>query len=360
MTPSLPALMREDVARWVHRGFRAVEAHDLPAAGRAAKRLQRLGHPYGDELHAVVLVQSGKRRRAIKALTAALGKHADEWRLWLLLGNVRAEGGDFAGAHLAFGRALSCHGVDRDLVRVDMALALAREGRRDDALACLDEVAAGWLAASALRASLLGEADEPRADAAATVAAPRAPVGILAQAAAHAAERATAGLLPFGDDAAPDAVPVATVASAPATAAAADAEVEAGVTAWRAEASAERAIAHARAALAQVHGHAGALRLLREVHDQRSRRAVWMRVVVQGVWSERRPGDVRPPSFLEVCDVVADGPEEALQLVAALEPEAVRPSLRLEACRVLRTAPGELKGVHARSDYGFAAEGPGE
>lgn len=117
------------------------------------------------------------------------------------------------------------------------------------------------------------------------------------------------------------------------------------------------------AALASDKSVPDAAELVRTLDGRRSERARRWTLMLNGVWpapSELVPaprgiGTIEDPlAFFATYVVIADSPEDALELCRRFEPPRVRDSLRIESSTDLGAAPNELLGVElAQGGYTF-------
>jgi tetratricopeptide (TPR) repeat protein len=133
----------EEAERWMREGYAALEAGRLARAFEAGEQLQGLRHPAAFEILAVVHARQGELARAIAVLEEGVRAAPRVWVLWKLLGDQYSDAGRFAEGHQAYHEALLCPEADEDLIRLNVARALDREGRHVEALDSLDRIATG-------------------------------------------------------------------------------------------------------------------------------------------------------------------------------------------------------------------------
>lgn len=307
-----------DVQELVAEAEEALLEGNYDRAQRAAEQVIAGRYSYGFELLARVHAQRGNLPRAIAVLQEGVSKAPRAWQLWILLGEYRSDHGDSDGALAAFDAALGVEGVDADEAHVNAAIAHDRAGRPEDALMRLHEVRGtnddSAIAAARVRAEILLAME--RADAAAAAA--------------------KAGLARVGDDTANDDV-------APLHAALAKAE-------WM-KGDRESASQHAWEALALDTADETALWVVREIEAEYSSAAKHFRLIIQG-----RDEGLDADGFWRKYDVVADDEEEAMRFIRRLEPERIRPSLRLDEAEVIDAASDQPKGIYWCTDYAFYRE----
>jgi tetratricopeptide (TPR) repeat protein len=287
-------------------------------AQRAAEQIIALRYLYGFELLARVHAYRANLPRAIAVLQEGVAKAPRAWQLWLLLGEYRSEHADYDGALAAFDTALGIDGVDADEAHINAAIAHDRAGRSEDALMRLHEVRGtsddSAVAAARVRAAILLEQEHPEAAAAA----------------------AQAGLARVADD-------MSSVDVAPLHAALAKAE-------WM-KGNNDAALHQAWEAVALDSSEVTALWIIREIEGEYSSEAKHFRVIIHG-----RDEGFEADGFWRKYDVVADDEEEAMRFIRRVEPEHIRPTLRLDEAQVMDTTPDQPKGVYSCTSYAFYQE----
>lgn len=290
----------------------ALQDEEYDRAQRAAEELIAAPHPYGYELLARVHVGRENLPRAIAVLQEGVTRHPHAWALWIYLGEVRSDHGDYDGALAAYDTALGVAGIDADRVHINAAIVHDRAGRPEDALMRLHEVIGAddevAIAAARVRANLLNELDRPDAAIAA----------------------ARAGLARANDGTAGDEIAPLHAAIAKASWARGDREI---------------ALAEAWEAL-QLHPNDSALWLVREIESQYSAQSRYYRLSIRGSWPIPFEGEVDAPGYFRKFDVVAEDEDEALRLVARMEPEDVRATLSVHDVQMLEHVPDQPKGVY--------------
>ncbi len=287
-------------------------------AQKAAEQVIARRYSYGFELLARIHAQRDNLPRAIAVLQEGVAKAPRAWQLWMLLGEYRSDHGDYDGALAAFDAALAVEGVDADDAHINAAIAHDRAGRPEDALMRLHEVRGAndesAVAAARVRASILLERERPEAAAAA----------------------AQAGLARVTEE-------MNAVDVAPLHAALAKAE-------WL-KGNGDAALHHAWEAIALDSSEETALWLVREIEGEYSTDAKHYRVIIHG-----RDDNFDADGFWRKYDVVADDEDEAMQFIRRVEPEHIRPTLRLDEARIVEDAPDQPKGVYWCTSYAFYQE----
>jgi tetratricopeptide (TPR) repeat protein len=293
-----------DIDALIREAEEALEVEEYDRAQRAAEELVATPHPYGYELLARVHAGRGNLPRAIAVLQEGVAKFPRAWALWIYLGEVRSDNGDYDEALAAYDTALGVDGIDADVVHINAAIVHDRAGRPEDALMRLHEVIGAddeaAIAAARVRARILNDLDRPDAAIAA----------------------AQAGLARANDETTGDEI-------APLHAAIAKAS-------W-ARGDREAALQEAWEAL-RLHPDKSALWLVREIEAQYSEHSRYYRMSIRGSWNAE--------GYFRKFDVVAEDEEEALHLVARMEPEEVRASLSVHDVQMLEHVPDQPKGVY--------------
>lgn len=312
-----------DVQELIADAEEAMERDDFDRAQQLAERVIEARHSYGFELLARVHELRANIPRAIAVLQEGVVKAPNAWSLWLLLGELRSDNGDYDQALAAYDMALGIEGADADEVHVNAAIVHERAGRPEDALMRLHEVRGtnveAAIVAARVRAEILLEME--RAD--------------------GAAAAAKAGLELIDDDTPGD--DVATLYAALAKAA------------WM-KGDAGTALHNAWEAIERNATNDTALWLIREIEGLYSDSTKYYRILVHGQWPADRFEKQPPDGFWRKYDVVADDEEEAMRLVARVEPELVRETLRADEIEVVEQTVDQPKGVYWCTPYAFYRE----
>lgn len=332
------------------RNVADVEPRESPIAhlrGRQAVAVgKRLIRKYADftggyELAARGYDDLGRRKRAVRILERGVARRADAWRLLESLAIRYSDLGRLAEALVVLDRALALVS-DTATLHYNRALVLARMDRPEPALHAT--LRALEIDPNLTRASLLAAALE--------CAAGRLDV---------ARERLEATIARLLAQEPPD-------------------DEEAALSdAYRALAEIELAHHHRDRALelfwkaiAYEKDNAAARYWVRELSGERNDASCYWRVVLRGRWPEgKMPSRERPrcavslagessPAktavagvhvFTTLYDVVAESPQEALELIRPFEPPEVRPSLQVESAKIMKRSVADPKGVYRTSPY---------
>ena len=307
-----------DVQSLIAEAEEALLEGKFDRAQRAAEQVIAQRYSYGFELLARVHAHRENLPRAIAVLQEGVAKAPRAWQLWMLLGEYRSEHGDYDSALAAFDTALGIAGVDEDEAHINAAIAHDRAGRAEDALMRLHEVRGtkdeSAVSAARVRASILLDMERPAAAAAA----------------------ASAGLARVGDEM--NAVDVAPLHAALAKAA------------WM-RGNRDEALEQAWEAVALDSAEETALWLIREIEGEYSESAKHFRVIIHG-----RDESFGADGFWRKYDVVANDEDEAMEFIRRVEPEHIRPTLRLDEAQVVEAAPDQPKGVYWCTSYAFYQE----
>ena len=307
-----------DVQELIAEAETALLEGKYDCAQRAAEQVIAQRYSYGFELLARVHAYRDNLPRAIAVLQEGVAKSPRSWQLWLLLGEYRSDHGDYDGALAAFDTALGIPGVDADEAHINAAIAHDRAGRAEDALMRLHEVRGTndetAVAAARVRAAILVAEERPDAAIAA----------------------ANAGLARVTEE-------MNAIDVAPLHASVAKAEWLRG--------NCGAALHHAWEAIALDSSEETALWLVREIEGEYSPSAKHYRVIIHG-----RDDGFEADGFWRKYDVVADDEEEAMYFIRRIEPEHIRPTLRLDEVQIVDETPDQPKGVYACTGYAFYQE----
>lgn len=307
-----------DVQQLIAEAETALLEGKYDSAQRAAEQVIAQRYSYGFELLARVHAHRDNLPRAIAVLQEGVAKAPRAWQLWLLLGEYRSDHGDFDGALAAFDTALGIDGADADEAHINAAIAHDRAGRAEDALMRLHEVR--------------GTSDE----AAVSAARVRSSILVAEERADAAIAAASAGLTRVTEE-------MNAVDIAPLHAALAKAE-------WL-KGNRDVALHHAWEAIALDSSEETALWLVREIEGEYSSSAKHYRVIIHG-----RDDGFEADGFWRRYDVVADDEEEVMHFIRRVEPEHIRPTLRLDEAEIVDETPDQPKGVYWCTGYAFYQE----
>jgi tetratricopeptide (TPR) repeat protein len=312
-----------NVQELIEEAQEALDHGEYERAQRLAERIIEARHTFGFELLARVHQSRENLPRAIAVLQEGVAKAPRAWPLWMLLGELRSDYGEYDLALFAYDTALELEGVDADEVHLNAAIVHERAERPEDALMRLHEIrgsnAETAVQAARIRAEILLDMERPDAAAAA----------------------AQDGLARVSDE-----NPESSVA--PLYAALAKA-------AWM-KGDRERALHHAWEAI-EHHPDEGALWLVREIEGEYSEGAKYYRILVHGIAPADHFDDAKAHGFWRKFDVVAEDEEEAMRLIARVEREETRDDLRADEVEVVDAEAGERpKGVYWCSGHAFYSE----
>jgi tetratricopeptide (TPR) repeat protein len=315
----------------IERAFEALDGEHDPEAVDIARGLQKVDHPAGWEVEALVLDRNEESAKAIELLEEGVKKVEDSWRLWEMLGNLYSDAERFDDALKTYDKSLTCPEPDVPSVRFNMGLTFARAERFEDALAAIEpvdleeiedeELLLNTLAFKASVLNSLGKFDE-------------------------AAKLARAAIADLGDDEY-DEETIPHVAEIHAQLARAVIE---------GEQDADKAMVHAQDAIRIDQGNDLALQMIRAINGKLSPDAQLMQLTVRGVWPEPFEGETEPREFRQTYGVIADNKEQAMEYVRGLSPEELRDALSIEDFEIIQAAPEEPVGIVQVSPYIFFAD----
>jgi tetratricopeptide (TPR) repeat protein len=286
------------------RGLRAIERHPSRALvfGAIARALQFSG---GFEV-------LGRARRARGELALARGVLEEgvrvapsAWILWSLLASTLCDLDERERAESAFRRALTCPAVNEAEVRYNLAVTLSRDKRTDAALAefALAETLGFGAGATCARLQLLNDAGR--------------------------FDEVLAGAVVDDDGV--------------------NAQIARAY--WEGRGDRVRALEHIDHIIERGELVEAALAVLRDIGGTKTPGAKWFRVIVRGPWL---PGDWA--GFVRVVDVVADGPDKALEHAKRIEPQSIRATLGAHSVNAGDAAPERLHGAYSASGRIFYEE----
>lgn len=308
------------------RGLELIQEQDFEGAVEVGEQLQAVRHSSAFEILALAHTGLGNTERAVEVLEDGTKKAPEDWALWQLLGNARAELERYDKGHEAYKKALACPDVDESSVHLNVCIALACEERFDEAIAAMsgiddDEL---LLQAESLRYGIYNS--QKKFDEV-----------------IDGGEKMLARLTAEDDDEVR-----ATV------------QAHVGEAYWKGRDDKEKALELAWTALGICHALDEALWLIRAVDGQVSREANYYRLLIGGDWHEPDE-DGKALGFFITYDVVADDVAEALMFVRPFEPEQVGESLKVSESEVLEEHLTEPKGVYTYSGHSmFPREGDDE
>ncbi|MBN1264340.1 MAG: tetratricopeptide repeat protein [Anaerolineales bacterium] len=144
-------------------GYALVDAGHYQEALDVAESLKNKGIYSAYEIAAAAYVGKGELDQAIKTLEQGVSRNPGYWINWELLGSYRSDAGDYSGAEKAYLKGQKCEGAWIDSIYYNRAVAFARNGESERAMALLDKVVDPELdeAASMLRITLLTDIGRP-------------------------------------------------------------------------------------------------------------------------------------------------------------------------------------------------------
>ncbi len=319
-----------EVERLVEEGLEALTSLDFARARKIGRRIIKLRNTWGYEILARAEAADGNMEKATATLQDGVKKAPAAWPLWELLGNCLSDTGQYTEAWNAYEGAMRAPGVRRESILFNMAVVLQRQKRYAEALECLNallpdaaEDATLWTRNRGLTLLLLnrlGRHDE---------------------------------VLARGDEALPS-LPKPTEEeplSEEAALGVAEIHTEYARALWRETPRTDEAIAHVHAALGVDGSNDRALELLRHIEGARSPHAHRYRLTLGGRWHQPIEGQEEEPEFFTYRVVIADSPEEALQILRRLEPVEIRDGLAIREVEDEGPAASEPKGVAERGGY---------
>jgi tetratricopeptide (TPR) repeat protein len=296
-------------------GFQALEQSEFRRATRVGRKLIKLRHSSGFHILAKAEWELENREKAVKVLEEGVEAAPGNGSLWELLGCFLSDLERYEASHAAFARALETTREPAG-VHYNVALLLGREGRWRESLEVLERTKPGedptlcmeWQLSRIVALNQLERYEEAGAAATAALGSLEADASCDDQRAGFLAERAVAR--------------------------------------WFAEGDGPGATADALEAIRLDRGCAKALWALREIEGKRSPVARYFRMLVRGRWHGPIEKGKTALWFYTTYDVVAESPEEALDLARRFEPPEVGAGLEIEEVEDLEAWPEDPKGIY--------------
>ncbi|MCP5059270.1 MAG: hypothetical protein GY937_21405 [bacterium] len=318
--------MSEQIEERMNAAYELLEQGDADSALALGRELEELRHSSAFEIQALAHADLGDVGAAIDVLERGVDRVPGVWMLWQLLGNNYSDVGRAADALESFERALSCPNVDTPSLHYNIALALSRQERSEEALSHLDlghvgSEDASWelvCRVTSLRIGLLRQLERYRE--------------ALSEGRRLITEARAEGTI--DEHLAPV---LGEYASA----------------LWLAERDRTAAEEAAWQAIELDKHEQSAMWVLRELTDRASERGCLYQLLLMGRWHESLGDDEELPGFFTTYEVVADSADEAIEYARPFEPVSVRHELKIEESEVVEPRPGEPKGVYSVSAYQF-------
>lgn len=313
---------KANAQRLIDNAFAALKANDSQRAIKIGKQLKKIRHSSAFEILALAYEAVDRLEDAVLVLEEGIQVAPSVWLLWQLLGNFYSDQQRYQESLACYQRALECPCVDSSYIHLNLALVFSRTKQWEVALNQLPNVTSDALQfpAKVLRMKLLNvlgrfeETQALKADAEAlSVSYPEKERPEVARMYAYLGEAV-----------------------------------------WESRRDSAAALDYAWKSIAGNRNDPTALWLIRAVLNDVSPNAHYMNVIVEGEWSVPFEGQTKPHGFFVVYVVVADTPEEALNLIKPFEPSEVRASLAVDEYKTLEPSPTELKGVYSSSSYIFS------
>ena len=303
-------MSNDSIEELINSGFKLINAEDYEEALKVGEQLRAQCHTSAFEILALAHAGLDETERAVEVLEEGVEKGPTVWPLWQLLGNYRSDLGRYEEAHAAYEHALACPEVNRSSVHLNVAIALTRQDRLDEAMKQLERIDDDAIQphAEAQRLRILNQ--QQRYD------------EVIAR-----GESLLTSLEPQADNDVR-----------------AHVEIELGEAYWRGWDDAERALELAWSALAHD-ASPGALWLICTVEGRKSPTAQYYRILVEGDWPYDEDGDADSGFFI-TYDVIADSIDEAMTYVRRFEGEELAPSLQVSEYEALEPRPTDPKGVY--------------
>ncbi|MBC7545071.1 MAG: hypothetical protein H7338_20285 [Candidatus Sericytochromatia bacterium] len=308
--------------RLTAKAFGQLNAQDPEKALKTALDLRQLGRHEAYLIEADAHDMLGATDTAVSVLKAGLLQHPKVAALWLKLGKLHAESGQFEPAFAAFDEAAGCDDGDLPDLHYQRAIAFLMQG---DFGACLAAAASVETESQIVRL----ETDALRVD---------AHCGLGQWDAAIAVAEAHLALKPDEDEA-QHALGLILSGMAQAL--------------WRGRQDQDGAILRAVAAVDFSRSLQAPFRLIREFRNETATDAFLGELTLEGLWKEPFAGQKYRSGFYRQFEVVARNAEEAMAFARTFLPVEIHGSLRCEAWAPAAAAPAELLGVYGFTGYLF-------
>lgn len=128
------------ISELADKGFDYLRADDYQAALTVYEELLKLRTTAAFEIGSQAYKGLGDLEKALEVLECGVKEAPDFWFNWLLLGNIRSDNGDYAGAELAYKHALLCQNCEKSPVKLNQAILANKRGFHEQALMLLSEI----------------------------------------------------------------------------------------------------------------------------------------------------------------------------------------------------------------------------
>lgn len=301
---------RKKAERLTKKGYQLIGDDEWDEALRVAEKLNELRYSAGFEIQALALEGKGDIEAAVAALEQGVEQAPQVWLNWQLLGNYRSNLGRYAEAADAYSKGLCCPDAWEGSLRLNQAVLVNRTGRPTEAIEILRSVSDPELSLAVTTTRLsawnaMGKQEEARSE----------------------------GLRILDELNDEDPTGLDGVAFEVFSARLGLEEDRASLKEW----AASWAVLHAPASRT--------LAAIRELDDLRSPRGRYFRLLIEAQFGEAEVVDRGVLGFFTSVDVVADSPDEALELYRPFAEAFALTSLKTTECEELEARPDGYQGV---------------
>ena len=290
-----------------------IDSFELKKAARIGKKLLEMRYTGGFEVLGLVYLKEGKIKKAINVLEKGVKKGPGVWLLWQLLGNSYSDNGQYKKALKSYSKAMKCPHRDKSSIYYNTALVYMRQGRYEDALNKCNDIKRKRMYAKTISLTLeifneLKQFDECIA---------------LGEKSIKESEFKQKDVVDWSS-----------------------VHAEVARAYWEKSNDRDNALKYTMAAIDMDKANSNAMWLLREIENRRAKKSKYYRIIIEGKAEGLEIEDEDTLCFYANYDVVAENRNEALDYIKRFEPEAVRDSLKIEDCEVLKKKVKDPKGVY--------------
>ncbi|HOC93566.1 MAG TPA: hypothetical protein PKH33_14520 [bacterium] len=124
----------------MEQAFGYINTNELKKAAKIGNQLLKMKYTGGFEIMGLVYMEKGEINKAIKTLEEGVKKAPDIWLLWQLLGNAYSDNKKYKKALQSYSSALKCADKDVSSIYYNIAIALSREEKYEEALKACENV----------------------------------------------------------------------------------------------------------------------------------------------------------------------------------------------------------------------------
>ena len=301
----------------MEQAFGYINTNELKKAAKIGNQLLKMKYTGGFEIMGLVYMEKGEINKAIKTLEEGVKKAPDIWLLWQLLGNAYSDNKKYKKALQSYSSALKCADKDVSSIYYNIAIALSREEKYEEALKACENVIREELLLMriCLKIFLLNKLNRFEE----SIDLGKRQIDTL-----ESSEQ--------------DNTYISKIYS------------EMAIAYWAHDRDEINALKHIFKAIEHDKTNSDAMNILREVENNSSKTSKYSRIIIEGKANGLMIEDADALGFFATYGVVAENEEEALKYVRRFEPKEVRDTLRIEKCEVLKGRVIDPKGVYYCND----------